>query len=248
MQRTFLDHVGIGTRVLADGWELFGRLLGGTWAAGWDSPGFWWGQLAFAAGPMVELLTPTGGPDGEFLERFLTRHGAGPHHLNFHVPDIEATLARVRDAGLEPVGVNLASPQWKEAFLHPKTAHGIVIQVAQQSGPAPVTPPPAGLPAPAASSAFTLVEHHVADLDGATALYEHVLEGDVVRAEAGVRELAWDSGGRLLLVQSSTQPLGALGDLHFSRDAAPLTPAELAQATDLAGRLGISVQVRAKLA
>jgi len=245
VQRAFFDHVGIGTRVLTDGWELFGRLLGGTWAAGWDSPGFWWGQLEFAAGPMVELLTPTGGPDGEFLERFLARHGAGPHHLNFHVPDIAATLARVRDAGLEAVGVNLASPQWKEAFLHPKTAHGIVIQVAQQSGPAPVTPPPAGLPAPGAPSAFTLVEHLVADLDGATAMYEHVLEGDVVRAEAGARELAWDNGGRLLLVQSSSQPIGALGDLHFSQVAGPLAPADPDRIQQLADRLGISVRVRA---
>ena len=57
---TVLDHLAIGTRGLPGGWELFGGLLGGTWAYGGDSPGFWWGQVEFAAGPKIELLTPTG--------------------------------------------------------------------------------------------------------------------------------------------------------------------------------------------
>src|ERR1700734_957814 len=86
VERAVLDHVALGTRDLADGWQLFGGLLGGTWAYGGDSPGYWWGQLQFARGPMIELLTPTGGPDAAFLERFLASRGAGPHHFNFHVP------------------------------------------------------------------------------------------------------------------------------------------------------------------
>ena len=86
---TILDHLAVGTPTLSDGWELFGGVLGGTWAYGGDSPGFWWGQLEFAAGPKIELLTPTGGPDAAFLERFLAARGAGPHHFNFLVTNIE---------------------------------------------------------------------------------------------------------------------------------------------------------------
>ncbi|MGH3214242.1 MAG: hypothetical protein ACRDL9_06660, partial [Trebonia sp.] len=86
-----LDHLAIGTATLGGGWELFGGVLGGTWVYGDDSPGFWWGQLKFAAGPKIELLTPTGGPDAAFLERFLAGRGAGPHHFNFLVTDIEDT-------------------------------------------------------------------------------------------------------------------------------------------------------------
>ena len=40
----------------------------------------------------------------------------------------------MRALGIEPVGVNLGNPNWREAFLHPRNAHGIVIQVAQQAG------------------------------------------------------------------------------------------------------------------
>ena len=152
-----LDHFAIATPALTDGWDLFGGVLGGTWAFGDDSPGFWWGELEFAAGPKVELLTPTGGPDAAFLERFLAAHGAGPHHLTFLVPDIGETLARLRALGIEPVGVNLANPDWREAFLHPRAAHGIVIQIAERHGPPPASPPPRELAEPGPPGASSRV-------------------------------------------------------------------------------------------
>jgi methylmalonyl-CoA/ethylmalonyl-CoA epimerase len=243
VKRTVLDHVAIGARVLTDGWDLFGGLLGGTWGYGGDSPGYWWGQLLFASGPKVELLTPTGGPDSAFLERFLTARGAGPHHFNFSVGDIEATLARVRALRIEPVGVELSNPQWKEAFLHPKTAHGIVIQVAQAAGPGPRPPAPADLPPPGVPSAFTLVEHHVADLDGAATLFTQALDGEVVGRDADAVELAWDNDARLRLVRSGAYPIGGLGDLHFRRDDGPFGPADSARLAGLGRVLGVSVQV-----
>ena len=243
MERTVFDHVAIGTQVLADGWELFGGILGGTWGYGGDSPGYWWGQLEFESGPKIELLTPTGGPDAAFLERFLAGRGAGPHHVNFIVADIEATLTRVRALGIEPVGVSLENPRWKEAFLHPKTAHGIVIQVAQQSGPPPQPPPPAGLPEPGEPATLAVVEHHVADLAGATSLFAQVLEGTITSGNSTVTELTWPNGARLRLVQSTRHPLGRLEHLHFAREAGSLSPTDLGRLGDLAGRLGVSVRV-----
>ena len=77
-------------------------------------------------------------------------------------------MARIRALGIEPVQVNLSDPNWKEAFLHPRSAHGIVIQVAQQASS------PAGGAAARASRArasrrlFDLIEHRVGDLDDAT--------------------------------------------------------------------------------
>jgi methylmalonyl-CoA/ethylmalonyl-CoA epimerase len=243
VERAVLDHVAIGTPDLTDGWQLFGGLLGGTWAYGGDSPGYWWGQLEFARGPMIELLTPTGGPDAAFLERFLTSRGAGPHHFNFHVPDIESALARARAAGIEPVGVDLSHDRWKEAFLHPKSAHGVVIQVAQQSGPGPRPDAPAGLPAPGGPSALTLVEHRVADLDGAAQLYERVLDGQVARRDAATADLTWPSGGMIRLVRCAAEQLGSIGALHFTRPAGPLAGDDQDRVRDLAKRLGISLQV-----
>ncbi|MGA3152956.1 MAG: VOC family protein [Streptosporangiaceae bacterium] len=272
MTKTVLDHVAVGTRELADGWDLFGGLLGGSWVYGGDSPGFWWGQVQFRTGPKIELLTPTGGPDAAFLERFLAARGAGPHHFNFIAADIRTALSRVRALGIEPVQVSLDSATWKEAFLRPADAHGIVIQIAQQSGPPPVLAAPARLPAPGPRSAFALVEHYVTDLDGAVRLFEQALDGEVVirpdTAEASVAELAWQNGARLRLLRATpvaggaeavadpaaavaggTGPRrgGGLGQLHFMRDGAPFSPADRGHAAELARRLGISLQLGSEI-
>ena len=72
--------------------------------------------------------------------------GPGPHHVTFKVPDIAAAIDDSRGRGLRPVGVDLSDPGWKEAFLHPKDAPGIVVQLAE----APHewdSPPPEDFPA-----------------------------------------------------------------------------------------------------
>jgi methylmalonyl-CoA/ethylmalonyl-CoA epimerase len=246
---TDLDHLAIGAPALTDGWELFGGLLGGTWAYGGDSPGYWWGQLEFATGPKIELLTPTGGPDAAFLERFLASRGAGPHHFNFLVSDIEEALARTRAFGIEPVGVSLGNPRWKEAFLHPRQAHGIVIQLAQQEG-SPASPPPAELPEPGPPAGFGLIEYHVGDLDGAVRLFrdvlegQHSLDGQPGAAGAGFAELTWAGGKRIRLVREDGLPLG--GSLHhvgFTRTAGALTAQESERANLLAKRLGVALEL-----
>jgi methylmalonyl-CoA/ethylmalonyl-CoA epimerase len=238
-----LDHLAIATPALADGWDLFGGVLGGTWAYGDDSPGYWWGQLEFAAGPKIELLTPTGGPDAAFLERFLASRGAGPHHFNFVVDDIEDALARIRAFGIEPIGVNLANPSWKEAFLHPRSAHGIVIQVAQQSG-SPPSSPPRDLPEPGPPARCDVIEHHVGDLDGAVRLYRDVLDGQVEAAGAGAAELTWPGGKRIRLVREDGLPLGgALHHVRFTRAAGTFTAQESERAGLLAKRLGLTVEL-----
>jgi methylmalonyl-CoA/ethylmalonyl-CoA epimerase len=238
-----LDHLAIATPALTDGWDLFGGVLGGTWVYGLNSPGYWWGQLSFAAGPKIELLTPTGGPDAAFLERFLAAHGAGPHHFNFIVSDIERTLARLRALGLEPVGVNLDNPSWKEAFLHPRSAHGIVIQVAQQAGE-PDTPAPGELPEPGPPARFDLIEHHVGDLDGAMRLFREALDGRLETSGDHAAELTWPGGRRLRLVREDGLPRGgALHHVRFTRAEGTFGASDRQRAAVAAKRLGLTVEL-----
>jgi methylmalonyl-CoA/ethylmalonyl-CoA epimerase len=239
-----LDHLAIGTPALTDGWELFAGLLGGTWVYGMDSPGYWWGQLEFDAGPKVELLTPAGGPDAAFLERFLATRGAGPHHFNFIVSDIRATLAAIGALGIEPVGVSLDHPAWQEAFLHPRDAHGIVIQVAQQAGSPSSDTPPAELPAPGPATSFGLIEHHVADLAGATRLFTEVLDGHLEQAGEDTAELTWPGGKRIRLVREDGLPLGGLlHHIRFTRAEGTFSAQDRERASLLAKRLGVAVEL-----
>lgn len=238
-----LDHLALGTPALSAGWELFADVLGGAWAYGGDSPGYWWGQLKFASGPKIELLTPTGGPDAAFLDRFLAARGAGPHHFNFLVPDIENALARIKAAGIDPVGVNLANPGWKEAFLHPRAAHGIVIQVAQQDG-SPTSAPPRELPEPGPPTRLDLIEHHVSDLDGAVRLFRNVLDGRLEAADAGTAELTWPGGKRIKLVREDGLPLGgALHHVRFTRVTGAFSTQDRDRAGLLARQLGLPLEL-----
>jgi methylmalonyl-CoA/ethylmalonyl-CoA epimerase len=239
-----LDHLAIGTPALTDGWDLFAGIFGGSWAYGGDSPGFWWGQLAFAAGPKVELLTPTDGSGSGFLDRFLAARGAGPHHLTFVVADIDAVLARIRASGIEPVGVNLADPSWREAFMHPRDAHGIVIQVAEPGGVPPSSPPPRELPEPGPPARLDVIEHHVGDLDGATQLFRDVLDGRLDAAGAGTAELTWPGGSRIRLVRQDGLPQGgALHHIRFTRVLGAFSAPDHQSAGTLAKRLGLTVEL-----
>ena len=104
-------------------------------------PGFAPAQLRFANGARVEVLMPWDTEVNDFLSRFLAANGPGPHHLTFKVPDLADAIDRARAYGIEPVGIDLSHPEWLEAFLHPKVATGVVVQLAEEhqswSSPAP---------------------------------------------------------------------------------------------------------------
>jgi hypothetical protein len=202
-----LDHVAIAVEQRAHAWPRFLLDLGGTWYSHGPGRGFSFCQLAYANGMRVEILKPDAGDD--FLRRFLERNGPGPHHLTFKVGDIEAAVAAAEAAGYPPVSVNLEDPEWKEAFLHPKSAHGVVVQLAQEA-PSPSgdwrTPPPEGLPVPTAAPAALLhVAHAVASLADGLHLFEQLLGGR--RAHEGGDDsarwvdLRWPGPGRLRLVE-----------------------------------------------
>ena len=166
-----------------------------------------------------------------------------PDHFNFIVSDIEATLARIRALGIEPVGVNLDNPSWKEAFLHPRSAHGIVIQVAQQDGD-PDTRAPRDLPEPGPPTRFDLIEHHVSDLDGATRLFREALDGQLASRTEDAAELTWPGGRRLRLVrQNGVARSGTLHHVRFTRAEGSFRPADRERAALLAKRLGVTVEL-----
>lgn len=198
-----LDHVAVAAHRTADLWPCYAGDLGGAWVGGGDTAGFYSAQVQFANGMKVEGLEPRRVDENDFLARFLAANGPGPHHLTFKVPDIHAALVELAVAGYEPINVNLAEPSWMEAFLHPKTAHGIVVQVAQSSGAEWGEPAPDGLPAPRVAVPATLdvVTHLVADLAAARHLFGTVLGGTAVAEEHGAVLLAWPGPGRVRLVQ-----------------------------------------------
>jgi methylmalonyl-CoA/ethylmalonyl-CoA epimerase len=90
---------------------------------------------------VVELLEPR---PGHTVSHFLEKRGAGLHHICLDVPDVEATLARCKGAGIEAIdprprpGAHGA----RVAFLHPKSLAGVLVELRQPGGVARTQPPP----------------------------------------------------------------------------------------------------------
>jgi catechol 2,3-dioxygenase-like lactoylglutathione lyase family enzyme len=202
-----LDHVAVAVERHAPAFARYGGDLGGRWLSGGLGLGFAPAQLGFAGGIRLEILTPHRVEVNDFLRRFLDRNGPGPHHLTFKVTDLAAALVEVEAVGYRPVNVDLRDPGWKEAFLHPKDASGIVIQLAQSVEHDWHSPPPEGFPVSRPGTAATLVHvaHAVPDLANGLRLFADLLGGELVRqgADRGSRwvELTWPSPGRLRLLQ-----------------------------------------------
>ena len=127
------DHVSIAVHDLAAALSL-PRLMGGAFLDGGDIPhrGFKWAQFTLPGGAKLELIQPLpdAGPDN-FLVRFLDANGEGVHHVTLKVRDLLEAVSRAESMGFTVVGVDVSHSPWKEAFVHPKTAAGVVVQLAQ---------------------------------------------------------------------------------------------------------------------
>jgi catechol 2,3-dioxygenase-like lactoylglutathione lyase family enzyme len=144
------DHISIAMHRLADAPAVLVAVLGGAADSGAPSRQFRWRCWRYAGGGRLEVIEPRGA-DG-FLQRFLARRGPGIHHVTFKVPSLRAACDRAEALGYDIVEYDDSQPEWKEAFLHPSQALGIVVQLAEASGsdealwpwkePPPPEPPP----------------------------------------------------------------------------------------------------------
>ncbi|MGH8976188.1 MAG: VOC family protein [Acidimicrobiia bacterium] len=127
------DHAAIAARRLRDLLPLYRDVLGGEFLAGDDNPrvGFRGLQLRYPDGTRIELMEPLAG--STFFDRFFAGKGEGLHHITFKVPDIHLALEVVERHGLPTFGVYLDDPHWKEVFIHPKNANGVLVQLGQAS-------------------------------------------------------------------------------------------------------------------
>ncbi len=126
-----LDHTALAVRRIPDALPLYRDLLGGELYTAMDqeAQGFRWVQLVYPGGSKIELLESLR-PDS-FVARFLERYGEGVHHMTFKVRQIEEFVALIKAHGYRVVDENYAAPEWKEAFISPRSAHGTIVQVAE---------------------------------------------------------------------------------------------------------------------
>lgn len=213
-----LDHVAHAVPRWQTVWDRYATDLGAQWTSGGLSTGFAPGQLRFGNAAKLEILMPNAVELNDFLDRFLVHGGPGPHHLTFKVPDLDSALARVTEAGYEPIGIDMSDPEWMEGFIHPRQATGVVVQLAQALNDWG-SPPPDDFPSarrlrrdrdtPVPAASLLWVVHTVAVMAEARSLFVDVLGGEIVGDRLdhfghATLDLSWGGPLGLRLVASAT--------------------------------------------
>jgi len=93
-------------------------------------------KVAFlpVGGSDVEIVVPTVADSG--LARFLEKRGPGMHHICLEVEDIEGMLAQLKLAGIQLINDApvTASDGKRYAFIHPKSANGVMVELYELPG------------------------------------------------------------------------------------------------------------------
>ncbi len=133
MTPTRISHVGIAVKSIDALMPFYRDVLGLTEAPLDDSDGARIAGLN-AGESLIELLEPrtTNAADSP-IAKYLEKRGPGIHHICFNVDDLDATLARCRNAGIVLVDdvPRIGAEGKRIAFLHPKSTGGILIELSE---------------------------------------------------------------------------------------------------------------------
>ncbi len=97
-------------------------------------------QVAFLplAGSEIELVRPTSDDSG--IAKYLAKRGPGMHHICFEVDDIQATLAHLKECGVELINETptIGTGGKKIAFIHPRSTSGVLVELYELTPEEPV--------------------------------------------------------------------------------------------------------------
>ena len=127
-----IEHIGIAVKDLEAANETYAALLGTAHyktetveSEGVDTSFFRVGESK------IELLAAT--REDSPIAKFLEKRGEGIHHIAFEVKDIRAELQRLKSEGF--VLLNEEPKKGADnklvAFLHPKSANGVLVELVQ---------------------------------------------------------------------------------------------------------------------
>jgi len=126
-----IDHVAVAVKDYEKAFHFFTKILGaipGSYAS--EAPmQYLWQNMALGDLSRLELLTPTGGRS--FLDNFLKDKDGGVHHITLQTSDIYRAKDLLDQNNVPYFRFNDYGLFWKELFIHPRDAFGVLIQIAE---------------------------------------------------------------------------------------------------------------------
>ena len=132
-----IEHIGIAVKNIDEANKVYSSLLGATHykTETVESEGV--ATSFFMCGEnKIELLEAT--REDSPIAKFIEKKGEGIHHIAFAVKDIKAEVKRLSKEGfivLNKEPKKGADGKWV-VFLHPKSSHGVLVELCQDIEPA----------------------------------------------------------------------------------------------------------------
>ena len=125
---TRVSHIGIAVESLSATLPFFRDVLGLPEAPLDDADGA--KIVGLEAGESLVELLEADDPASP-IARFITKRGAGIHHICFSVDDLDATLERCRAAGVLLIDEKprIGAEGKRIAFLHPRSTGGVLVEL-----------------------------------------------------------------------------------------------------------------------
>jgi methylmalonyl-CoA/ethylmalonyl-CoA epimerase len=134
-----VDRIAIAVRSLEAARAFFERHFGAAFGPVEDVRVDGYRYAPFTLGGFtIELLEPY--DPASPVARFLERRGEGLYQVSFTVEDVDAAARDLRAAGLRIVGPRtypddhqMEGCRWKEAFVHPRDAFGVLLFLGERT-------------------------------------------------------------------------------------------------------------------
>ncbi len=128
-----MDHVSLAVKDVEKARAFFCEVFGAVPGVGFADDAMKYEWKIFSLGDLsrIELINSTG--PGSFLDNFLKdKKAGGVHHITLQTPDIRKAMARLDALGVPYFGQHeYADAYWKEIFIHPRDAFGVLIQISE---------------------------------------------------------------------------------------------------------------------
>jgi methylmalonyl-CoA/ethylmalonyl-CoA epimerase len=127
-----IDHVGIAVSSIEEALAFYRDALGLEVETPEDVPSQRVRAHFIPAGETaLELLQATA--DDSPIAKYVAKRGPGLHHLTLRVDDIAAVLARLKSRGVRLIDETPRPGAHGSlvAFIHPSSAHGVLIELKQ---------------------------------------------------------------------------------------------------------------------
>jgi methylmalonyl-CoA/ethylmalonyl-CoA epimerase len=128
-----IDHLGIAVNSIEEAKKLFQDILGLKFEGTETVQEQKVTTAFFPVGDSeVELLESTA-PDGP-IAKYLEKRGEGIQHIAFRVDNLEEALTELKEKGIRLIDEKprKGAGGAKIAFLHPKSTHGVLIELSER--------------------------------------------------------------------------------------------------------------------